>query len=212
MKKIISFCLFGNDLKYLNGMFTNLELAKIIYPDWICRIYCSTKLDLNLISSYKSYENCEIVLKEEYDNYPSMAWRFLAIDDADVSIMLSRDADSRLSYREKKCVDIFVDSDYLFHDIRDNVNHSDVMGGLWGMKKNELLNMNEELQKWNQGNYYGSDQFFMRQIAQKFFENSHLTHCSHFIKNFPVDNPSNYCVGEVFPGDNYHKPLNYIWY
>jgi hypothetical protein len=212
MKKIISFCLYGDDPKYLNGMICNLELAKIIYPNWICRIYCSTLLSSNFISYYKNYENCELVFKEEIEDYPSMTWRFLAIDDPDVDVMLSRDSDSRLSYREKKCVDIFMESDYLFHDIRDNVNHSDVMGGLWGMKKNERLIMSDELQKWNHGNYYGSDQFFIRKISQDFFENSHLTHCSHFIKNFPLTDPSNYCVGEVFPGDNYNKPINHIWY
>ena len=39
MKKIISFCLWGNDPKYTVGALRNAELAKTIYPDWKTRFY-----------------------------------------------------------------------------------------------------------------------------------------------------------------------------
>ena len=39
MKKIISFSLWGDNTRYLFGAIQNIELAKIYYPDWICRFY-----------------------------------------------------------------------------------------------------------------------------------------------------------------------------
>ena len=40
MKKIISFSLYGTESKYTHGALCNAELAKVIYPEWICRFYC----------------------------------------------------------------------------------------------------------------------------------------------------------------------------
>jgi len=40
MKKIISFCLYGNNPLYVDGASINIEYAKKCYPGWICRIYC----------------------------------------------------------------------------------------------------------------------------------------------------------------------------
>ena len=39
MKKIISFSLYGGQQKYSYGMISNVEIAQVIFPDWICRIY-----------------------------------------------------------------------------------------------------------------------------------------------------------------------------
>jgi len=129
MKKIISFSLFGDDLKYLNGMLCNLELRPQIYPDWIVRIYCSSKLQPDYIKKLMSFEKTEVVIIDEQlsNILPPMTWRFLPYDDEDVQIFISRDADSRLCYREKVCVDLFEKSEKLFHSIRDNANHSDTM-------------------------------------------------------------------------------------
>ena len=42
MKKIISFCLWGDNPKYTIGAIENAKLAKTIYPDWTCRFYVGT--------------------------------------------------------------------------------------------------------------------------------------------------------------------------
>ena len=36
MKKIISFSLWGDILTYTQGAIKNVELAKEVFPDWIC--------------------------------------------------------------------------------------------------------------------------------------------------------------------------------
>jgi hypothetical protein len=212
MKKIISFSLYGGDRKYSHGMLCNVELAKIIYPDWICRIYYSDSVEKYYVEELKKYDNVELVRKIEKNNKSSMMWRFLPIDEHDVEIMLSRDADSRLSWREKTCVDIFMESDNLLHSIRDQVNHDRIMGGMWGIKKNNRIKMSKLIKEWEGGNGYGSDQNFVRHVIEPKFNDVYTVHCSTHLRTFPEMEKSNHFVGEVFPEDNYHQPKNHIFY
>jgi hypothetical protein len=212
MKKIISFSLYGWDYKYFHGALCNAELAKIIYPDWICRFYCGTSVPEHIVNQLKSYDNTEVILMEENTQYSYMMWRFLPVDEDDVEITLSRDADSRLSYREKTCVDIFVKSDSLFHSIQDHTCHDNVMGGMWAMKKNNRINMRELAENWQGGLGYFSDQAFMREVVKPKFIDSIMVHCSAHLRNFPVEKTNNHYVGEIFFEGNYGKPNNHIFY
>ena len=213
MKKIISFSLYGNDPKYTHGALCNAEIAKTVYPDWICRFYCGTSVPNHIIEKLKSYDNTEVVIMEENTSYSYMMWRFLPVDDEDVSVTLSRDADSRLSYREKTCVDIFMESDKLFHSIQDHSCHDNIMGGMWGMKKNDRINMKELAENWLGGMEYFSDQAFMREIVKPKFLDSIITHCSHYLHNFPVEpNPNAHFVGEIFFDSNRGMPYNHVFY
>ena len=212
MKKIISFCLYGSDNRYCNGIICNLELAKIIYPDWVCRVYYGRSVPELVVEKMKTYDNCELVLMEEGpDKLFPMIWRFLPIDDEDVEVMISRDADARLSYREKKCVDIFLESPYLLHSIRDNPSHPDIMGVMWGMKKNDRVNMKELSEGWN-GIKYDFDQQFLRSKVAPLFSDSYLIHCSNYRNTFPVEKENEFFVGGWWPADNYGKPNNHIFF
>jgi hypothetical protein len=214
MKKIISFSLYGTEPKYLIGALCNAELANILFPRWICRFYCGTSVPEETINKLKKYENCEVIIMEENNKFSYMMWRFIPIDESDVEVMIVRDCDSRLSNREKRLVEIFLDSDKLFHSIRDEGNHTDVMGGMWGMKKNSRLEkMIDLVENWKGGLGYNSDQLFIRQILVPKFNDSIMIHCSTYLKNFPEDLKQSYPhIGMVFPADNYGKPYNYIHY
>lgn len=228
MKKIISFSLFGSDPKYTIGILCNVELSSIIYPNWICRVYYGKSVPSDIIQKLSSYKNVELVYMEENDNISYMTWRFLPIDDEDVYVMLSRDADSRLSFREKYLVDLFLESDYMFHDIRDHYLHSHTMGGTWGIKKGAIPSMKELLHKsihTGKGLSYGSDQDFMLFDIFPYVRNISLIHSSHNNIDFPIKQDTilsnlispvhknhNHFIGEVFPGNNYNKPYNHIFY
>lgn len=210
MKKIISFSLYGSDLKYSNGVVCNIELANIIYPGWICRIYHDNSISTNVLSNLKNYQNVELVDMSDNNKF-EMMWRFLAIDDDDVDIMIVRDADSRLSYREKKCVDIFIESDALLHSIRDNVSHFDIMGGMWGIKKNNRVNIYNLMEDWNKKGY-DSDQQFLRTRLVPIFKDSILIHCSKYLNTFPIEPTNEYFVGGWWPEDNFGKPINHVFF
>jgi hypothetical protein len=214
MKKIISFSLYGSDWKYTNGALCNAKLSKLIYPDWVCRFYCGYSVPENIITELRNHENCEVIMMEEKDEFSYMMWRFLPIDESDVDVMIVRDADSRLSHREKVSVDLFMNSDFLLHSIRDEGNHTDIMGGMWGIKKNDRIDKMIDLCKeWIGGMGYNSDQWFLREKIVPKFLDSYMIHCSTYIKNFPIEPPSNrFYVGMVFPGDNFGRPHDFIFY
>jgi len=212
MKKLITFCLYGQQPKYTYGMISNVEIAKTIFPDWICRIYYGNTVPNDVINILKTYSNVELVLMDEGpENIFPMMWRFLGIDDDDVEVMISRDADARLSYREKVCIDIFMESDYLLHSIRDNLSHNDIMGGMWGIKKNDRVIMKELSKDWK-GHYYDSDQKFLREKLVPLFSDTYLIHCSTYLKTFPIEKTNEYFVGGWWDENNFGKPQNYIFF
>ena len=141
----------------------------------------------------------------------SLMWRYLAIDDEDVQIMISRDADSRLSYREKKCVDIFMESDKVLHSIRDNINHPNIMAGMWGIKKNNKVNLFKKLSNYNIQTD-DCDQKFLREEIVPIFSDSYLIHCSAYLDNFPVKKENEYFVGMVFCGTNWGNDKSHVFY
>jgi hypothetical protein len=211
MKKIITFSLFGDNYKYLGGILCNVELAKIIYPDWVCRIYHDDTVPSSILTEIDSNHNTELVRMEITTRCKSLMWRYLAIDDDDVEIMISRDADSRLSYREKKCVDIFMESDKILHSIRDNINHPNIMAGMWGIKKNKQINLAEKLKDYDIQSD-DCDQKFLREEVASIFSNQYMIHCSAYLNNFPVKKENEYFVGMVFCGSNWGHKTSHIFY
>ena len=123
MKKLISFSLWGDNDKYTIGAIKNSFLAKIIYPDWICRFYIGESVPEGIIYVLERLDNVEVIRMKEMGDWTGMFWRFLPASDESVDIFLSRDCDSRLSYREKLCVDEWLKSDKNFHSIRDHQAH-----------------------------------------------------------------------------------------
>ena len=101
-KKIISFSLWGNNPKYVKGAIRNAELGIKYFPGWICRFYIGNSTLIgssNDIQLLKSIDNVEIITMEEEGDWTGMFWRFYPIADKDVTVMISRDVDARLSYR-----------------------------------------------------------------------------------------------------------------
>lgn len=212
MKKIISFSLYGSDQKYTIGMLCNVELSLKIYPDWICRIYYDETIDQNFIDKLTHYNHVELINMSNFEpKIFKMIWRFLAIDDDDVEIMLSRDSDARLSYREKKSVDIFMESESILHSIRDNPSHNDIMGGLWGIKKNNRIKIKDLLIRDNCFTY-DCDQIFLRTKIVPYFNDSYMIHCSTYLNNYPVKKENEYFVGGWWYADNFGKPIDHVFF
>lgn len=65
-----------------------------------------------------------------------MIHRFLAIEEPGVEIMMVRDADSRVHWRDRWAIREFVKSPFIAHTIRDAPVHTvPMLGGLWGLKR-----------------------------------------------------------------------------
>ena len=78
-------------------------------------------------SPLPSFDVCPVLTSSEFGDLRKvfgMIWRFLPVLDPSVSVMVSRDLDSRISSREQAVVEEWLDQSNLpFHIIRDHPGH-----------------------------------------------------------------------------------------
>jgi len=141
--KIIAFTLFGQDIKYYVGAQKNVNLINKLLPDWEIKIYYHDKnLNkdfINLINDLKcTLINVDIfqdLFKKDLSDFPiPYFWRFISFFDDNISIV--RDLDSRISEREVKYIQRWLDNGKPYFVIRDHPWHSQYPAGLFGIKGN----------------------------------------------------------------------------
>ena len=179
MKKIISFSLWGRNPLYLRGAIENVYLQQEFFNDWICRFYVDDSVPSEIINELKR-NNCEIVYKSKSKKLIGLMWRFeVAFDDIDVERYIVRDADSRLTLREKVCVDEWISSGLAFHIIRDHPNHTHpIMGGMWGGIPSalpEFKRLYKWYNLWSNGKFW-TDMTFLKKRIWPRIQNNHLAH------------------------------------
>ena len=226
MKNIIAFSLWGENPIYWTGAIKNIKLSQKYFPGWICRFYIDKNSRNDLIESITG-DNVEIILIEpkKYNysnlsnrfNHDGLFWRFLALADDTVDIVLSRDCDSRISEREVSAVNEWFNSDKDFHIMRDHPYHRvPILAGMWGARKGILKNINQLLQYWNQypnkGRFHAEDQDFLGQIIYPIVINNSFEH-SEFgisygnqIHNFPSKRINYEFIGDVYDENNQRHP------
>lgn len=211
MKKIISFSLWGNNPKYTIGAIRNAELTNTIFNGWISRFYCGLSVPMNIIDKLRCIDNCEVIIMDVSGNLDGAFWRFNAISDNDVDVIISRDCDSRLGSREKDAVDEWLNSDKLFHIMRDHPCHGiEILAGMWGVKSPLLKNMNDLVVNYNKNNFYQDDQIFLKNIIYPLVKDQSIIHDEFFNyninkKQFPNKRDGLAFVGEIF--DENENPI-----
>lgn len=200
MKKVISFSLWGNAPKYTIGAIKNADKALEIYPDWICRYYLGKTVPIDIINELIKRKNTEIFIMNEDGNWTGMFWRFLAADDPTVDVMISRDTDSRVSFREKAAVDDWLNSDKDFHIIRDHPYHLiEILGGMWGAKNHILSGISKAINQYQKGDFWQVDQNFLKQIVYPKIKNLAKVHDDFFEKQLLPHKRENFeFIGQVF--------------
>ena len=177
MKKLISFSLYGNDPKYIQGMFRNIELKKEFYPDWDIIIYHDNSLEPDVIKRLSQSAH----LKNFTDSgMLAASWRFCAFDEPDLDRFIVRDADSRLSRREVEAVSEWEDSNRSLHIMRDHPHHGHpILGGMWGLKSDVgIISMKDKILEYqggkvghitNRDNWSMADMNFLRDVIYSTF-------------------------------------------
>jgi hypothetical protein len=202
-KKLISFSLWGDNPKYTIGAVRNAELALQIYPGWICRFYVGRSVPLDITHKLKSFSNTEVVEMDEKGDWTSMFWRFFPASETDVEIMISRDADSRLSLREKAAVDEWLASDKGFHIMRDHPWHGvEILGGMWGAKRGVIIDIKPRIEKFLKNDAWGVDQSFLKTEIYPLIKGCAMVHDEFFNdpnrRPFPTERKNYEFVGDVF--------------
>ena len=166
MKKIISFSLWGKRTQYILGGILNADIAEKEWPDWICRYYIAPSVPKSAIKELTKRKNTEVFIMDEDVSWNGMFWRFYPASDPSVDVMISRDADSRISIRDKAAVDEWLNSDKDFHILRDCCQHGwPICGGAWGCRNGVIPEMIDLIQKYSRkeiDNNHGIDQKFLQ--------------------------------------------------
>jgi hypothetical protein len=126
-KKVFSFCLYGTESNYYTGLLENIEIVRKFYPEYAIYVYkgvCDPSWvlpDVNVIETGK-------------EGHINALYRYTPLTFAEVGFV--RDADSRITARDRWCIDEFLKSNYSYHIIRDHHYHvSKIMAGMFGWKK-----------------------------------------------------------------------------
>lgn len=211
-KNIISFSLWGNIPKYTIGAIRNAELAKTIYPGFVCRFYVNDTVPSPIVQSLSELGS-EIYIESDYSDWRSMFWRFQAAHDDDVNIVLFRDTDSRLNLREKYAVEEWIVSNKTFHIMRDHPYHGyHILGGMWGYRFNPKYNIKKMLDNFIPNNHYGTDYVFFRDVLYPIIGDDKVTHDEFFEKKpFPTARVNREFVGEVYDEHDQRHPEHYLY-
>lgn len=137
MVNVFSFCLYGpRNPRYYIPLLENIQIIAQYFLGWKAYIYVAPDVDPEYVRVLETYSN--VVLKPTgILGEPNMIRRFCAIDEPEVDLMMVRDADSLIHWRDRWAIYRFLEkTDFAVHTIRDHRCHtSRIMGGLWGMRK-----------------------------------------------------------------------------
>ena len=137
-KKVISFCLWGEEPRYVVGLIENIKLAAEYYPGWICYIYIHHKsLTPSLSEKLQRFDNISVIVKNDENISPKrcMLWRIEPFNDPTVELFISRDVDTRILPREVLAVREWLSSHKEIHIMRDHPQHyNKILGGMFGVR------------------------------------------------------------------------------
>ena len=176
---VFSFCLYGSNPKYCEGMTRNLRSIQQRFPDFHVFIYCGRSVPSEYIAVYESFSQVRIEWVP-HDDASLMVWRFFPIDLPEVKCMFVRDADSRVNDRDEWCVRAFMKAEGKWlHIIRDHYWHqTKITGGMWGMKRGASQPcIRQWYEKWIEAKKmglakYDDDQKFLQDMVYPQFKAS----------------------------------------
>jgi hypothetical protein len=211
--KVISYSLWGDIDTYNVGAICNAIDAKVFFPSFECWFYIHKEsVPSSTVNALLNFPNVKIILKDgdlKDPNIKPMTWRFEAIDQPLVSIMMPRDTDSRFLYREQLAVLDWLNSGKTFHIMRDHPHHHfKILGGMFGTRKIPDFNWTKNINLISKREDRNYDQEFLAEHVYPLIKNDVIIH-SNFIHfegekciNFPVDYDLNLrFVGEYIFAD-----------
>lgn len=205
MKKIISFSLFkSNRLNfdvYFNGAKHCQSSYKDFYPDYQSVFYLSD--DMTYEGDILKNMGAEIIYMKPCINQGGTMWRFQPLLENNFDIVLFRDVDSFFSKRERVLVELFENSQYDYHIIRDHKQHTHkILAGMWGAKKTDtylidtIKNGIDSI--YNSANDYTFDETFLANKIYHHIANNVLEHDSNRNPELFLQEPNNFFIGKPY--------------
>jgi hypothetical protein len=160
MNKIISMSIWGDNPRYIIGTKKQVALGKKYYPEWRSRVYTD---DVRKFEDIK--DDCDLI--QVNDDTWGFYWRFFPLYESEDNIVMVRDPDSRITIREKMCIDEWLASGKKFHTFKDHEAHYEfpIIGCAYAYR-GKFDDRTLEIMKYfmNHHKYYLSDQIFLRDV------------------------------------------------
>jgi hypothetical protein len=146
---------------FLHGAVMNAKQCREFFPDWKVRIYHNDSVSNELLTELRDL-GVDTIRVESNGTYGTF-WRFRPLFEKGVDRVLVRDVDSRITWRDIRCVNEWVDSGKNFLVIRDHPSHYDwpIMAGMFGISGGLPDSINTIMNKYAVIHQYISDQVFL---------------------------------------------------
>jgi hypothetical protein len=152
MVNAFSFCLYGPpNPRYYTPLVENIKIIQEHFPGWKVWIHYAPDVDSKYLTLLSLYPN--VVLRPtNILGAANMITRFYTIDHPEVDLMIVRDADSLIHWKDRWAIQRFLENpEFVAHTIRDHRDHgTEIMGGLWGIRKSANINIQEQYQSYLQ--------------------------------------------------------------
>ena len=173
MVKLLTMSVWGDNERYIVGAREQVKLAHKFYPDFIVRIYTDNAEPYKSLLPWYDVEICE----RQDDN--GVFWRFEPLFESEDNIVLVRDSDGRITYRESVAVNEWLDSDKTFHTFRDHQSHLEfpIIACAFGYKgKLPDQQLTQMMAIKNQPFYYTNDQVYLRDFVWPIVKENSMIH------------------------------------
>lgn len=162
--KVFSFCLYGTEDNYYTGLLENIKIIREYYPDFEIMVY------KGICKADWVFDSTINVIETNADNYKNTLFRFLPMTFADIGFV--RDSDSRITERDRWCIDRFLKSNNSYHIIRDHYWHKNfIMAGMFGWKR--PLHIKLDI---NNIHSYGDEEKYLSNVVYPLIKNDILVH------------------------------------
>lgn len=186
MTKVVSFCLWGNELDYTIGAIKNSRLLTSIYPGWEGWFYCSE--DVSKSVKEEIAKNARVISVPHNKGVEGTFWRMQPMLESGVDIVIMRDTDSRINSREKAAVDFWLSSGKTAHIMRDHPAHVwPIMSGMWGCK-NGKIDISQSIITAPKSTYFDDQKFLATEVFPKLLFD-HVAHDSTNNHKYPFSLP-----------------------
>lgn len=175
--KVISFSLWGSKPLYIHGALVNARQTKEFFPDWSVRIYYDDTVPPETIEELSHFDHIKLI--KVNDGTYGMFWRFRPLFEDNLEAVIVRDLDSRLSWRDVRCVKEWLESPYRLSVVRDHEEHYKVpiVGGLFGIKNGPLpLQLLSVMNIFSKDHRYNVDQMFLAHHVWPLLVNNRTDH------------------------------------
>ena len=170
LSNIISYSLWGKSEMFLHGAVVNAKQCRENFPDWTMRVYYNDSVPKHVIDNL-----CELgvdLVRVESDGTYGTFWRFRPLFETGHERVLVRDIDSRITWRDVRCVNEWIVSGKKFLMIRDHDEHykTPIMAGMFGVQGSLPSSLVPIMDHYAKMHHYISDQIFLGHHVWEFMK------------------------------------------